>query len=78
MAYLALVTTNPVLSSGNQKSKIYQNRGSSRTVQPDFLDLNSLLFQLPSDDVDEVAQLNVDGGEVSPAVNVDDLAHEVV
>jgi hypothetical protein len=56
----------------------YQHGGGSGTVEPDFSDVDPVVLQLPPDDLDELAQLDVDGGEVVAAVDRDVLAHQVV
>ena len=40
--------------------------------------MNSVLFEFAANNADEVAQFDIDGGEVATAVNRNDVTHEVV
>ena len=45
---------------------------------PDLFDSNPVFLQLLFDNIDEVAELDVDGWEVPPPMNGNHFAHQVV
>lgn len=48
-----------------------------RPVEPDLLDVDPVQLELGPHETHEVAELDLEGGEVAAAVDRDDLVHEI-